>query len=224
MQNMGKTAIVLGATGLTGGLLTRALLNDDRYACVKLISRKSIGESHPKLQEHCIDMTALLAHKNLFTADELFCCIGTTKAKTPDEAAYRKIDFDIPLNAAKLCKQNGIPTFVVMSSLGADPNSKVFYSRLKGQMETEVLNQGIEKVVIVRPSLISGYRNEKRLGELWAKRIMKLLNPLLFGPLKVYRSIHPQCIAKAMLWLANALTEKTVFLSDELQTICSYDS
>jgi len=224
METMGKTAIVLGATGLTGGWLTQSLLDDQRYTSVKLISRRSIGLFHSKLEEHLIDMQDLEAHKHLFVSDELFCCIGTTKKKTPNETTYRKIDFGIPVTAAKLCKTNGISTFVVMSSLGADPESKVFYSRLKGQMEAAVLELGLEKSVIVRPSLIAGARDEKRLGEGFAKSIMALLNPLLLGPLKVYRSIQSKCIAKAMLWLANNPTDKVIFLSDELESICRHDS
>ncbi|MEM1002812.1 MAG: NAD(P)H-binding protein [Bacteroidota bacterium] len=219
---MSKTAIIIGATGLTGGILTQQLLEDNRYKSVKLISRRTLGLEHPKLEEHLIDMQQLKAHKDIFKSDELFCCIGTTKAKTPNESAYRKVDYDIPVNAARICKENGISTFGVMSSLGADSKSRIFYSRLKGEMERAVIDLGIDKTIIVRPSLIAGKRTEKRLGEGIGKLVMKLLNPIMLGSLKVYRAIHPESIAKAMIWLANNPVEKTIFLSDELQKISEY--
>lgn len=213
---MAKTAIIIGATGLTGNLLTNLLLKDDRYSKVRLISRSSLGVQDPKLEEHLVDMFALKEHSHLFLGDELFCCIGTTKSKTPDESLYRKIDFEIPVTAAELCKAQGVKTFVVMSSLGANPKSSIFYSRLKGEMEAAITALELYKTIIVRPSLISGKREEHRTGEQFGKAMMRLINPLLIGPLRVYRSIAPESIAKAMIWLANSPVDKQVFLSNEL--------
>lgn len=213
---MAKTAIIIGATGLTGGILVKRLLNDQRYRKVVLISRTSLGKQHPKLEEHLVQMFQLHEYEDLFKGDELYCCIGTTKAKTPDEEQYRKIDFGIPVAAAELCKKQGINTFAVMSSMGADPKSKIFYSRLKGEMEEAIKSLKLTKTIIVRPSLISGDRSEKRLGEQFGKALMKLLNPLMLGPLKPYRSIAPEQIAKAMIWLANNPIDKRIFQSNEL--------
>ena len=216
---MAKTAIIIGATGLTGGILTKLLLKDSRYAKVRLISRSSCGLQDPKLEEYLVDMFALKEHAHLFSGDELFCCIGTTKAKTPNETIYRKIDFDIPVTAAELCKSSGVKTFAVISSLGANPKSSIFYSRLKGEMEAAVTALQLDKTIIIRPSLISGKRSEYRTGEQLGKAVMKLINPILIGPLKVYRSIAPETIAKAMIWLANNPINKQVFLSNELQEL-----
>ena len=216
---MNKTAIIIGATGLTGGIVLNRLLADHRYHLVRVLTRRSLDLTHCKLQEHVIDMQDLNSYSSLFNADELYCCVGTTKAKTPHEEVYRSIDFGIPVNAARLCKENGISTFVVVSSLGADVNSRMFYSRLKGEMEAAVLNYEMEKTIIVRPSLITGPRQERRFGEQVGKLAMKVVNPFLIGALKVYRTIEAQTIAKAMIWLANNPTEKAVFLSDELKYI-----
>ena len=218
---MGKTAVILGATGLTGGMVLDLLLNDPRYSKIRALSRRSLGAKHSKLEEYIINMEDLNSSQSLFIADELYCCIGSTKAKTPDEEAYRRIDFGIPVHAARICKDNGVTSFLVISSLGADVKSKIFYSRLKGEMESAVRNYGIKKTVILRPSLIGGQRQEKRPGEQIGQIAMKLVNPFLIGPLKVYRTIDPGCIAKAMVWLANNPTEKPIFLSDELQQIAA---
>jgi len=219
---MGKTAIVIGATGLTGGILTQLLLKDDRYSRVKLFSRSAFNIEHPKLKEYLINMDSLLQQRSLFTGDEMYCCIGTTKAKTPDTAQYRKIDYDIPVHAARLCKENGIPTYCVISSLGADTDSRIFYSRLKGEMEAAVKAIGITNTIILRPSLIAGNRAEKRPAEKFGKIMMNLLNPLLLGPLKVYRSIHPETIARAMVILANQPLKKSIYLSDDIQGIADH--
>ena len=201
---MSKAAIILGATGLTGGILLKKLLEDKRYAQVTLFSRNSCNITHPKLKEYLVDLFELEHYKDKFTADEVFCCIGTTKAKTSDKETYKKIDFGIPVTAASLCVQNGIDTFVVISALGAKKNSKIFYNRIKGKMEAAVLNLQIKNAYILQPSLITGDRDEKRIGESIMKFVMSVLKPLLrLGDLQRYQPIHPKTIANCMIWLAN---------------------
>lgn len=197
---MNKIAIILGATGLTGGILLDFLLKDGRYGKIKLFSRTSVGISNHKLEEYLIDLFELEKNKEHFLADVVFCCIGTTKAKTPNNDTYKKIDYGIPFAAAKLCKENNINTFIVISAIGANPESKVFYNKTKGEMERDVLMQKIPKTYILQPGLISGNREEKRLGESIAKYFFKIFNPIV--P-KKYRSISPETIAKAMVVLAN---------------------
>ncbi|WP_322874199.1 nucleoside-diphosphate sugar epimerase [Aquimarina sp. ERC-38] len=138
-----------------------------------------------------------------FSGDELYCCIGTTKAKTPDKNQYRKIDFEIPVLLGQLCKQHKIGTYLVISALGANPNSSIFYSRVKGEMEEAVLQMGIQKTYILQPSLIDSKREERRIGEYFFIKVMKLVNPLLIGKFKKYQSIPANSIADAMIWLAN---------------------
>ncbi|MRX63050.1 NAD(P)H-binding protein [Maribacter luteus] len=214
-----KTAIILGATGLTGGRLLELLLNDSRYSRIKLFSRSSVGISDPKLQEFLGDMFSLEDFKENFKGDEVFCCIGTTKSKTPNKVFYKKIDLGIPKNAALLAKENGIKTFIVMSALGANANSSIFYNRIKGQMEEAVLKAQIPRTYILQPSLIGGKRKEKRIGEWIFKQLMRVANFVMAGSLNKYRSIYPETIAKAMIWLANNDFEVNRIPSDVIQDL-----
>jgi len=214
-----KTAIILGATGLTGGILLKSLLKDDRYDRIKLFSRKTVGISHPKIEEHLINVLQLKTIATDFIADEVFCCIGTTNAKTPDKGLYRSIDYGIPVTAAELCILNNINTFIVVSALGADTKSNVFYNRTKGEMEKAVLDLEISKTHILQPSLIGGKRNEKRAGEYFFKLLMKVIDPLLIGSLKKYRTILPETIVSCMIWLANNKSKKNRIVSDEIIAI-----
>lgn len=216
-----RSAIVLGATGLTGGYLLNILLKDPKYSKVILFSRSSVGFQHDKLEEHLIDLLELEKYKESFVADEVFCCIGTTKSKTPDNETYKKIDLGIPVTAAKLCRQNNIEKFLVISALGADANSSVFYNKVKGEMQHQVLEQGISKTYIFQPSLIAGDREEKRFFENLAIKSFKVLNKLMIGSLRKYRSIHPETIAKAMHICAKNGYSKILIESDEIQEIAS---
>lgn len=212
-----KTAIILGGTGLTGSLLLERLIADDSYGSIKLFSRKASGKSSPKIQEFIGDMLQLELFKGDFTADEVFCCVGTTSSKTKDRSVYRAIDFGIPVAAAKLARENNIPSLLVMSSMGADAKSKIFYSRTKGEMEQAVLDQKIQNTYILQPSLIVGERNEKRFGESFGAVVLKLANFLLVGKLKKYRAIKADCIAAAMISLAGSNHKEQIVPSDLIQ-------
>ncbi|WP_424492663.1 NAD(P)H-binding protein [Salinimicrobium sp. GXAS 041] len=214
-----KTAIILGATGLTGGILLEKLLNDDRYEKIKLFSRSSTEFKHPKIEEHLIDLLELEKYEEQFTGDEVYCCIGSTQKKTPDEELYRKVDYGIPVTAARLCEKNGINTFLAISALGADKDSKFFYNRTKGEMEAEVLQKNIPQTYIFQPSLIAGNRDEKRPFEYAWKQMMKVGDHLLVGPLKKYRSIHAASIAEAMIYVANNTYSGERIVSREIKEI-----
>ncbi len=211
-----KTAIILGATGLTGSTLLQKLLEDPRYDKIKLFSRSAIGVKNDKIEEHLIDLFELEKYEAEFTGDEVHCCIGTTQAKTPDEETYHKIDYGIPVSAAKLAKKNGITRFLVISSLGADPKSNFFYNQTKGEMERDVLAEEIPETYIFQPSLIGGKREEKRPFEAIWKKVMSVGDHLLVGPLKKYRSIHPNKIADAMIYVANHKYSATRIESREI--------
>jgi uncharacterized protein YbjT (DUF2867 family) len=203
MEGRKKKAIVLGATGLVGDILTRRLLEDERYGEVLVFARRPLALAHPKLRVVVVDLLALAGQKAVFEADEVHCCVGTTRAKTPDLSAYSAVDKGIPVAAAQLCAARGIPTLLVVSALGANTASRVFYSRIKGEMEEAVLQQGLPRTVFLQPSLIGGARKEKRPGETVAKALMGVLAPLMVGPLAGFRMVSAADIADAMLWLAN---------------------
>lgn len=219
MERLEKKAIVLGATGLVGRLLTQKLLWDTRYAEVLVFSRKPFGESHVKLTEIRADLLDIETLKPKFTANVVFCCVGTTKAKTPDKNTYRAIDYGIPVAASRLCKVNGIPAFLVVSALGANPESRFFYNRIKGEMEAAVVGSGVPHTHLLQPSLIGGSRAETRKGERIAQRIMGLLQPILVGPMAKYRIIEPSDIAEAMIYLADHPQNEPGIPSDQIREL-----
>lgn len=218
---MPKTAIILGATGATGSSLLLELLDDNRYGAIKLFSRSASGISHPKVQEHLVNLFELEKHAATFTGHEVFCCIGTTKAKTPDKEVYHKIDYGIPVAAARLARKNAINTFIVVSAVGSNPKSGVFYIRTKGEMERDVVAQQVPKTHILQPSLIVAQRNESRVAEKIFIGIWAVLNPLFFGRLAKYRSTKAQTIAKAMVKLANTHYNAIFIPTDKIQEIAN---
>jgi len=216
---MKKTAIILGATGLTGSVLLEKLLDDDRYKTIKLFSRKKIDGLPSKVKQFVGDILELESFKKDFIAEDVFCCIGTTANKTPDNALYKKIDYGIPVTAAKLSKANGIPTFLVVSALGANAQSSIFYSKTKGEMEQAVLSEKIEKTYILQPSIIGGDRQEKRFVEKIGLVVFRLLQPLLFGKLKKYRITEAEDIAQTMINLANSTSAETIITSASINLL-----
>tara|TARA_R110000772_G_scaffold168511_2_gene280285 strand:- start:37 stop:681 length:645 start_codon:yes stop_codon:yes gene_type:complete len=211
-----KTAIILGATGLTGSILLEKLLVDASFEKIKLFSRSSVEKNSPKIEEHLIDMFQLENHSEAFKADVVFCCLGTTKTKTPDKETYKKIDYGIPVAAAKLAKKNGIKTFIVISAMAADANSSIFYNKTKGEMQRDVLQQNIENTYVLQPSLIVGDRDENRLGEKVATIFMKTFGFLI--P-KKYKMIKAETIAEAMLVLAKEGFSETIITSEKIQIL-----
>jgi len=219
---MKKTAIILGASGLTGSFLLEKLLKDDRYEKIKLFSRKALQQDNPKVFEKTGNLLELANFSTDFTGDEVYCCIGTTTKKTPDKDLYRNIDFGIPVAAVKLAKQNKIATFLVVSAMGANANSGIFYNKTKGEMEQAVLDEKIANTFILRPSLIGGERKESRLFEKLGVVVFKIIQPLFLGKFKKYKIIEAEHIAQAMINLANnKLTDKQIIQSDAIKDIAS---
>ncbi len=217
---MAKRAILLGATGLTGGYLLNLLIENTVFDKIILLNRNSIEREHPKVEEHIVDLFKLKEYENIVKGDVLFCCIGTTKAKTRDKEKYRAIDYGIPVSAARLARENGIETFIVLSAMGASVNSNAFYNRTKGEMERDVLAQKITRTYVLRPSLIGGTRKESRPGEQFAKIVMRLFGFLV--P-KKYKIIQPETIAKAMLKLSLGADSKSILSSDEIKKLAADD-
>ncbi|WP_417885424.1 NAD(P)H-binding protein [Zunongwangia sp.] len=216
---MTKTAILLGATGLTGSFVLKELLVDKEYGKVILFSRSSCTIKDNKIEEHLIDLLKLDDFENLFKADHVFCCVGTTRKKTPNKETYFKIDCGIPVTAAKLSAKNGVKVYTVISAMGANANSSFLYNQIKGKMENGIKQQAIPKLYILRPSLITGNRGEVRFFEKLGQSIFSVLNPLLIGKLKKYRSISAEKIAKAMLYVANNSYSNIIIKSDEISSL-----
>ena len=165
---MEKTAIILGATGLTGSLVLEQLLSHANYGTIKLFSRKSTGISHPKVKEYIGDLLVLEDFKEDLTGDDLFICIGTTKKKTPNHQQYRKIDLGIPEKAVEICKNNGVSKVAVVSAIGANAKSSIAYNKIKGEMEHAVLSANIDAYLYSKAKLYCGQQERaaywRRIG------------------------------------------------------------
>lgn len=196
---MNKTAILLGASGLVGSQLLTLLLKSPAYTQVILFNRKVSSAKHPKIKEILVDFSQPQSYQNAIKGDVIFCCIGSTKAKTPNPADYRKIDYDIPVFFAKQLVINGGKQFHLVSSLGANATSSNAYLKLKGEVEVELKKQNINGLHIYHPSFLLGNRLENRALEKFGLFIIKLINPLLVGSLKKYRGIQAHVVAQAML-------------------------
>jgi uncharacterized protein YbjT (DUF2867 family) len=195
---MSYKAVVAGASGLIGSSLLDILLNAPEYDEVLILVRKELPLSHKKLVQLVIDFDQLDNHAASITGRAIFCCLGSTKKKTPDLAAYRKIDYEYPLELAKLAKKNGVKQYHLVSALGANAASSNFYTKMKGETEDAIGKVGVKCLQIYEPSILTGDRKESRPMERFAIGVMKLIGPLLVGGLKRYRSIPAETVAKAM--------------------------
>jgi len=193
-----KTAIVFGATGLIGGHLLQGLLDDPAYGKVIAVVRHDMGIKHPNFQQLFADLQSIDDIKEQLVADDVFCCLGTTRKKTPNLQAYYRIDHDYPVAAAELTKAMGAKAFLLVSAVGADAESANFYLRIKGETERDVVAVGLERTHIFRPSLLTGNRPEKRWAETASESLFKAINPLLINGLSKYRSIPAAWVARAM--------------------------
>jgi uncharacterized protein YbjT (DUF2867 family) len=212
-----KKAILLGASGLIGSHILKLLLADDRYGSVITIVRRELPIQHPKLKQAIGDLFDMPSFGVEFQgADDLFIAIGTTRAKTPDKKMYEAIDYGIPLAAAKMAAKYGIAHVAVVSSMGANAKSSIFYAALKGRMEDDIQRLGIKYLVIVRPSLLLGKRDESRTGERLAALFMTKLD--FFIPAK-HKAIQGSDVARAMLMLVNRKNQKTLWLNNELHLL-----
>ncbi|HSO78416.1 MAG TPA: SDR family oxidoreductase, partial [Bacteroidales bacterium] len=150
---------------------------------------------------------------------DIFCCLGTTIKKAGSQEAFRKVDLEAPAKIASIAAENEVKQFIVISSIGADPGSRNFYLRTKGQMEQTVQKEHFQAVAILRPSMITGKRKEFRMAEETGKMIFRPLEKLLLGRLRKYRSIKAKTIARAMVNIALTPQDKTVFESHEIQKL-----
>lgn len=205
-----KTAIIVGSTGLIGKELCQQLLTDKRYDKVKLIVRKPQPISHPKIEEIIIDFNNF--NQLEISGDEFYCCLGTTIKVAGSKEAFYKVDYEYVVELAKKAIQGGVTKMAVVSAMGADKNSTVFYNKVKGEMEEAISQLDFKNCFILRPSMLLGNRSEFRLGELIAKKIMTALSFLI--P-KKYKAIHDYQVAKAMILYCNSSKEKLLIIENQ---------
>lgn len=189
--------LIAGASGLVGHELLIQLLADPNVTSVTSLGRSPQKRAHAKLHD-VITNFERLEYVELPKSDVAFCCLGTTIKKAGSQEAFSKVDHDYVLNFAKAAQAVGVQSFIVISAMGADVNSKVFYSRVKGQVEQDLKNLNFQNLVILRPSLLLGERSERRTNEKVAAWIGGFLKPLFVGPLLNIRPIDAKDVAKAM--------------------------
>lgn len=174
-QKLSLSAILIGATGLVGSQILDLLLKDNSYSRVKVFHRRSTGIQHPKLEEHIIDFDKIHEWGHLVTGDELYSALGTTIKKAGSQEKQYTIDYTYQYEVAKAAADNGVKKYSLVSSAGADYESRVFYSRLKGELDDDVKALPFEVITIMRPSILAGERNESRPGESIGMFFMKFL-------------------------------------------------
>ena len=205
-----KTALILGATGLIGKELVKIISENEQYDKILLLVRKSFEINNERCEIQIVNFDELHEYSELFQVNDVFCCLGTTIKKAKTKEAFRKVDYEYPVEAAKLAKKNGVEKFLIVSAMGADANSRIFYNRVKGELEETLKKLNLPSLQIFRPSLLLGNREEFRLGEKIAEKASGFLNFIMIGPLRPYRGIQAKKVADAMVVIAQSNKKGTV--------------
>ena len=202
-----KTALLFGATGLIGSHCLTALLDHEGYNSVLSFGRRTLPNQHPKLKQHIVDFDTLDDYKGLIKGNDVFICLGTTRAKA-GAAGFVKVDFDYTFTAAKIAALNEANQLLLVSSVGADKTSRFLYTRTKGVLEEAVCKLPFWSVHIFQPSILLGNRTEQRVGELIGSKVSLFVERLTKrGSLKKYSPIEAEVVAKAMVQAAQQIKE-----------------
>ncbi len=191
--------MVAGASGLIGSFLLKKLIDDGLYQEILVLTRRPLQKSHPKIREIIINFDQLGEALQDVPAADVFCCLGTTMKKAGSKEAFRKADYEYPVTLAKTMRSNGSVRFLLVTALGANSRSIIFYNRVKGEVEESIRNLGYSSLYIFRPSLLLGERNESRKGEDIAKKTYRYLDRIFIGPFKKYKAVHGAEVAEAMI-------------------------
>ena len=207
-------ALIIGATGATGKDLVTQLLADDTYSQVHCFVRKPLTLTHPKLHAHVVDFENPEAWADLLRGDVAFSCLGTTLAVAGSKEAQWRVDYDYQYNFAEHCRNNGVPTFVLVSAAGAKAQSKLFYNRMKGQLEDAIKALGFARLLIFQPSVLVR-KGSDRKGEQFGLKMIVFLNKL--GLFKRYRPMPTDILAqKIRKEVATAAKGVHTFTLDEI--------
>lgn len=201
-----KTALIIGATGVTGRPLTQYLLDSPLYSRVVVFSRRELDIEHAKLTNHLVDFDQPQQWRDDIQGDDLFCALGTTLKQAGSKTAQYKVDYTYQANTLEAAANNGVKRLFLVSSPGANPNSSMFYPKLKGELDSFALAQSFETHILFKPSLIVGNRADKRVGEKIGHAIM---SPLCrwFSALAPYRPILGDELGRAIGHCAETFTD-----------------
>ena len=215
-----KIALIAGASGLVGSELLKSLIENDTYETIHILSRRSLKIKSLKIVEHIISFDELDNFEPITKIDHIFCTLGTTIKKAKSKENFRKVDYDYVLALGKKAKLWNADKFLMVSSLGANAKSAIFYNRVKGEIENALKHLEFPHLFIFRPSLLLGNRKEQRTGEKTAINVYKAIAPLFFGPFRKYKGIEASQVAKGMLNTALQNTDTFKILeSDEIQAL-----
>jgi uncharacterized protein YbjT (DUF2867 family) len=202
-----RIALVLGATGLVGRALTEDLLSEGKWDEVRVLVRRPLALTHPKLRQIQVDWDRLEQYSGQFSGVyAVFCCLGTTIKQAGSQKQFERVDLEYPLAAAALARAQNVKQFLAVSSMGASTKSRSFYSRTKGRTEEGLIAAGFHGLHLFRPSLLLGDREEFRMGERVAAVLMKGLDFAMVGQAAKYRAIPAARVARAMMNIALADT------------------
>jgi uncharacterized protein YbjT (DUF2867 family) len=208
------TANVLGATGLVGKQLVNSLLENQRFQKVRIFVRRDSGKVHPKLEQQIVDFGKNDSWEKHLKGDILFSALGTTLKNAGSKEKQYEVDVGLNLEFALKARQKGIETFVLVSAVGANAESRIFYNRMKGELDDAVSKIGFRKLTILRPSMLAGDRDENRLAEKLFIPVVGLVTRFIF---RKYRPIDARTVATAMVNAAlRPFTEKVIWTADEL--------
>ena len=209
-----NSCLVVGGTGLVGKHLITELEASNDFDLVYVLVRKKQFIGTKKTKEIVFDFTEKERLQSLDPVNHVFCCLGTTIKKAGSKEGFRYVDLELPVSFAMWAEQKMVDSYSIVTALGADSSSRIFYNQVKGEVEDEIKKRNIPKIQIFQPSLILGKRTEVRFGEIIWKVLFKCINPLFLGPLKKYRGIRADVIAKGMVnHLKNSQNGISVFES-----------
>lgn len=215
-----KTALLAGAGGLVGNELLHILLTSSHYSHIKILVRHPLEITHEKLEQITTDFDKLDEYAQHFDVDDVYCCLGTTIKKAGSQEAFKKVDYNYPLKMAELAASQQAKNFLVITALGADSTSKVFYSRTKGQLQLRLKKLGLTALHIFQPSLLLGERKEFRLGEKAASSLSPLFSRFLKGKMEKYKPVEARSVALAMYEVAQIeRTGNYTYPSDRIEII-----
>ena len=189
-------ALVIGATGATGKDLVKQLCQDSDFDEIDIFVRRRSDFHHEKVKAHLVDFDHPEEWKHLVKGDVAFSCMGTTLKSAGSKENQKVIDYDYQFNFAKAAKENNVQDYILVSAYGASPDSKIFYSRIKGELEEAVKNLKFEKTTIFKPGMLER-KNTDRNGEVFGLKIIKFLNK--FGLFKSQQPLPTEVLAKAMI-------------------------
>lgn len=220
--NMGRTAIVAGSTGLVGQEIVKLLIKDTSYSRIIALGRSKLKFEHSKLESILVDYAKLDTIEAYCSRADVYCALGTTIKKAGSQENFRRVDYEYPLQLAKKAKAHGAAQLLIVTAMSANKTSSIFYNRVKGEVESALQQLEMPTLQIFQPSFLLGERQEVRLGERIAGKMIAILPFLFVGKLRKYGPIHAQTVAQGMIHAAKQnLIGLHIYESNQIEELAS---